>query len=33
MRRAAPVQIWRMVTNFFFLGPLGFGFLMHMMIL
>ena len=27
------VQVWRMVTNFFFLGPLGFGFLMHMMIL
>ena len=26
-------QVWRMVTNFFFLGPLGFGFLMHMMIL
>jgi hypothetical protein len=26
-------QIWRCVTNFFFLGPLGFGFLMHMMIL
>jgi len=26
-------QVWRLVTNFFFLGQLGFGFLMHMMIL
>lgn len=26
-------QIWRLVTNFFFLGKLGFSFLMHMMIL
>ena len=32
-RLAYHTQVWRLVTNFFFLGQLGFGFLMHMMIL